>query len=230
VEASNGSSLPVEQLAKKLWALLPQTQCQRCSYIDCQAYAVAMAQGDADINQCPPGGSEGVSLLAGLLNKPIRPLNPANGTEGPRSLVFIDEAWCIGCTLCIGACPTDAIIGTHKHMHTVQEAHCTGCELCLPVCPVDCIVVENASGTATGWSAWSNSQAENALNRYEFRSNRLKRGERERHLKHQKTAQTKLADLAAHSHIADPIALERKRAIIEAAMARAREKHGATKV
>lgn len=213
-----------QTLAGALLAALPQTQCQRCSYVDCQAYAQAMADGTADINRCPPGGEEGVIRLASLLNKEVKALNPNHGAEGPRSVVFIDEAWCIGCTLCIKACPTDAIIGTNKRMHTVQEAHCTGCELCLPVCPVDCIKIENASGTSTGWSAWSNEQAENARIRYEFRSIRIKQDERERLKKHQKTAQTKLTDLATHSRIADPSALERKRAIIEAAMARAKER------
>lgn len=220
--------LPAEQLAADLWAALPQTQCQRCSYVDCQAYANAMAIGEADINQCPPGGAEGVRRLARLLKLDAKALNPTHGAEAPRTVVFIDEAWCIGCTLCIKACPTDAIIGTNKRMHTVQEAHCTGCELCLPVCPVDCIVIENASGTTTGWAAWSDTQADNARNRYEFRSNRLRQDERERLNKHQKTAQTKLSDLAAHSRIDDPSALERKRAIIEAAMARAREKQAKT--
>ena len=101
------------------------------------------------------------------------PLNPDNGLEGPRSVVWIDEAWCIGCTLCIEACPVDAIIGTHKRMHTVIEAACTGCELCLPVCPVDCIELENVSGAATGWDAWSATQADDARQRYAARQLRL---------------------------------------------------------
>ena len=197
--------------------------------MDCQAYAKAIANGEADINQCPPGGAEGVIRLASLLNSPPKPLNPANGLESAQTVVFIDEDWCIGCTLCIKVCPTDAIIGSNKRMHVVQEVNCTGCELCLPVCPVDCIKVENASGVQTGWAAWSEAQASNARLRYDFRSKRLKQDERERLAKHQKTAQTKLADLASHSRIADPAALERKRAIIEAAMARAREKHAAHK-
>jgi electron transport complex protein RnfB len=103
----------------------------------------------------------------------VLPLNPDNGLEGPRSVVWIDEAWCIGCTLCIEACPVDAIIGTHKRMHTVIEQACTGCELCLPVCPVDCIELENVSGTATGWDAWSAAQAEEARQRYAARQERL---------------------------------------------------------
>lgn len=218
------TALALESLVSRLHAALPQTQCTRCGYPDCSGYAQAMARGEAPVNQCPPGGAEGVARLAALMGTATQNLNPQNGSEGPRSVVFIDEAWCIGCTLCIKACPTDAIIGTNKRMHTVQEEHCTGCELCLPVCPVDCIVVENASGNATGWAAWSGVQAENARNRYEFRSKRLKRDERNRLQKHEKTAQMKLADLATHSRISDPVALERKRAIIEAAMARAREK------
>ena len=106
---------------------------------DCAGYAQAVALGTADINQCPPGGAEGIARLAAITHKPVVPLNPEFGQETPRSVMFIDENWCIGCTLCIKACPTDAIIGANKRMHTIIEEHCTGCELCLPVCPVDCI-------------------------------------------------------------------------------------------
>ena len=115
--------------ADQINALLPQTQCTRCGYPDCAAYARAIASGEAGIDQCPPGGAEGVQRLAALTGLPAVPLNPAHGHEGPRTLAVIDEAWCIGCTLCIEACPVDAIIGTNKHMHTVIEADCTGCEL-----------------------------------------------------------------------------------------------------
>ncbi|MES3009504.1 MAG: RnfABCDGE type electron transport complex subunit B [Pseudomonadota bacterium] len=157
-------------------AALPQTQCTRCGYPDCAAYAKAIAHDDAPINQCPPGGAEGVARLARLTGKPPLPLNPANGLETPRTLVFIDEAWCIGCTLCIKACPTDAIVGSNKRMHTVVEAHCTGCELCLPVCPVDCIELEAAhpgDHPPSGWAAWSQPLADQARARYERRSTRL---------------------------------------------------------
>lgn len=158
---------------QSILALLPQTQCTRCGYPDCESYANAIVDGVALINQCPPGGEAGIQRLAQLSGQPALPLNPDNGLEGPRSVVWIDEAWCIGCTLCIDACPVDAIIGTHKRMHTVIEQDCTGCELCLPVCPVDCIELENVSGTATGWDAWSATQAENARQRYAARQQRL---------------------------------------------------------
>lgn len=158
---------------QSILALLPQTQCTRCGYPDCESYANAIVDGVALINQCPPGGEAGIQRLAQLSGQPALPLNPDNGLEGPRSVVWIDEAWCIGCTLCIDACPVDAIIGTHKRMHTVIEQDCTGCELCVPVCPVDCIELENVSGTATGWDAWSATQAENARQRYAVRQQRL---------------------------------------------------------
>ncbi len=219
------ASYGVDDLAQRLLDALPQTQCTRCGYPDCAAYAHAMAAGEAAINQCPPGGAEGVVRLAAISGKPATALNPENGTEGPRSVAFVDEAWCIGCTLCIDACPTDAIFGTHKHMHTVIEAYCTGCELCLPVCPVDCIHLENASGSATGWAAWSPAQADLARTRYA--SAQIRRAETASAHQTRKAAeaQEKLADLAAHSRISDPEQLERKKALIEAAMARARQRN-----
>ena len=151
---------------------LPQTQCTRCGYPDCAAYAHAIAQESALINRCPPGGADGIARLAALTGQLPLALAPACGVETPRALAVIDEAWCIGCTLCLDACPTDAIVGSNKVMHTVIAEHCTGCELCLPVCPVDCIAMENASGSNTGWSAWSGPQALHAQARYANRQRR----------------------------------------------------------
>lgn len=120
-------------------ALLPQTQCAQCGFPGCRPYAQAIADGEADINQCPPGGEAGIKALAELLGREPKPLNPENGSEQTRTVAIIDEASCIGCTLCIQACPVDAIVGAPKLMHTVIAAQCTGCDLCLPPCPVDCI-------------------------------------------------------------------------------------------
>lgn len=209
-------------LVQRLLDALPQTQCTRCGYPDCAAYAQAMASGEADINQCPPGGAEGIERLAAITGKPLRPLALEFGVEGPRSVAFIDENWCIGCTLCLDACPTDAIIGSNKRMHTVLEQHCTGCELCLPVCPVDCILLENVSGTQTGWSAWPQPLADEARARYDARKSRRAREETEHAQRLQEKAEMKLADLPAHSQHTDPAVLDKKRAIIEAALARAR--------
>ena len=149
---------------------LPQTQCTRCGYPDCRRYAEAIAAGAAAINQCPPGGEEGIARLAAITGQPALPLNPDNGVEAPRVLARIDENWCIGCTLCIKVCPTDAILGANKRMHTIIAEACTGCELCLPVCPVDCIELDNASAEATGWAAWSQEQAVQARKRYQKHS------------------------------------------------------------
>ena len=160
-------------LSLRILEVLPQTQCTRCGYPDCAAYADAIAGGEAAINQCPPGGDEGIHRLAAVTSQAYLPLNPDNGVQAPRSVVWIDENWCIGCTLCIDACPVDAIIGTHKRMHTVIEAECTGCELCLPVCPVDCMLLENVSSEATGWDAWSAASADKARKRYADRQARL---------------------------------------------------------
>jgi Na+-translocating ferredoxin:NAD+ oxidoreductase subunit B len=154
-------------------ALLPQTQCQRCKYPDCEAYARAIVTDEAGINQCPPGGQEGIERLAALTGKPVTPLNPDHGMEGPRQMAWVDETWCIGCTLCIAVCPTDAIVGTNKAMHTVVERHCTGCELCIPACPVDCIHLEPIDTGLAGWAAWSKVQADSALERYTHRAQRI---------------------------------------------------------
>jgi electron transport complex protein RnfB len=160
-------------LAEALLDALPQTQCTRCGYPDCRGYAQAMASGEADINRCPPGGAEGIARLAKISGHATRPLDPACGAEGPRVVAIVDEAWCIGCALCLAACPVDAIVGGTKRMHTVIEALCTGCELCVPVCPVDCISLASISGDRTGWQAWSAEQAELARLRYSARQQRL---------------------------------------------------------
>lgn len=118
---------------------LPQTQCTQCSYPRCYDYATAIANGEADINQCPPGGDVTIRGLAALLGKIGKPLNPEFGVHKPKQVAVIDEDVCIGCVMCIKACPTDAIVGAAKQMHTVIERDCTGCELCVEPCPVDCI-------------------------------------------------------------------------------------------
>ena len=128
-------------LATLIDALLPQTQCTKCGYPGCRPYAEAIAMHEADINQCPPGGDEGVARLAQLLGRDPKALNPANGLYRPPAVAVIIEETCIGCARCLKACPVDAILGANKFMHTVIAEQCTGCELCIPVCPVDCIVM-----------------------------------------------------------------------------------------
>lgn len=129
-------------------ALLPQTQCTRCGYQGCRPYAEAIARGEAEINQCPPGGAATITSLAALLRRAPLPLNPANGVEGPALVALIDEAACIGCAKCLPPCPVDAIIGARKQMHTVIAAICTGCELCIAPCPVDCISMVRRAAAA----------------------------------------------------------------------------------
>lgn len=210
-------------LAQRINDALPQTQCTRCGYPDCASYAKAIADGQAKINQCPPGGEEGVERLSVITGLPVEPLNPENGFEGPLTLAVIDEAWCIGCTLCIKACPTDAIVGANKRMHTVIEPYCTGCELCIPACPVDCISLEPVDINLSGWAAWPQPLANQARARYEQHQTRIARAEKENAARLQAKALQKLADLPTHTQGSEHAPeLDRKRAIIEAALAKAK--------
>ncbi|MGF6779060.1 electron transport complex protein RnfB [Paraburkholderia sp. GAS334] len=224
-------------LADRIEDLLPQTQCTKCGYAGCRPYAEAIALGEANYNQCPPGGVEGIARLAGLLGQPVIPLNPANGIERPRPLAVIDENLCIGCTLCMQACPVDAIVGAPKQMHTVIEALCTGCDLCVPPCPVDCIAMVPATGERTGWDAWSQELANAARERYEQRNARLAR---EREAAEARAAARRASSSASAAADAPSVAASsaavtsttvvaddpeaRKRAIIQAALDRARRK------
>lgn len=219
----------MNSLAARILAVLPQTQCTRCGYPDCAAYAQAVSTGRADINQCPPGGAQGIAWLATMTGRTVQALNPVHGVETARSVAFIDENWCIGCTLCIDACPTDAIFGNNKLMHTVIEAYCTGCELCLPVCPVDCIKLENVTKTATGWAAWSRQQADLAQSRYEFNSYRRS------HNKGWRVKKPEEKEMEATAGVPPPLLQkdlatqkQNKSAVIEAALSRARIKREAT--
>ena len=213
------ASAPSPSLVQSLDDALPQTQCTRCGYPDCRSYAEAMARGEADINQCPPGGAEGINRLARIMGRPALPLNPANGHEGPRRLAVIDEAWCIGCTLCLKACPVDCIVGGSKQMHTVIAPSCTGCELCIPACPVDCISLEDVPGGQTGWAAWSAPQAQEARERFEFHRFRQQRADAETSAR--LATRTREAPGAGVTAAATD-----RRAVIEAALARARARGG----
>ncbi len=160
-----------DALAAALDALLPQTQCTQCGFDGCRPYAEAIAEGRADIDQCPPGGDAGVAKLARLLGRAPKTLDPARGPFRPPQVAVVDEAACIGCTKCIQACPVDAIVGASKLMHTVIAAWCTGCELCIPPCPVDCIALEPVPALP---------DADLSRERHAFRAMRLARDEAER--------------------------------------------------
>ncbi|WP_300750741.1 electron transport complex subunit RsxB [Janthinobacterium sp.] len=216
-------------LADQIEDLLPQTQCTKCGYSGCRPYADAIAAGSAEINQCPPGGAQGVVRLASLLGKKVIPLNPVHGYERPRSLAYIDESLCIGCTLCIQACPVDAIVGAAKQMHTVVSALCTGCDLCVAPCPVDCIVMYPVSGEATGWDAWSQAEADDARARHDLRTQRLRREAEENEARLAAKAVAKMQEVTQQVAVTpeETAEKERKRAIIAAAMERARAKAAA---
>ena len=139
-------------------ALLPQTQCTRCGFNGCRPYAQAIADGTAEINQCPPGGAATIASLASLLGREALPLNPANGVEGPALLAVIEEERCIGCVKCLPPCPVDAILGARKQMHTVIAALCTGCELCVAPCPVDCISMVRRARWLPMANRWASSR------------------------------------------------------------------------
>jgi electron transport complex protein RnfB len=199
----------LDELATRIDALLPQTQCEQCGFHGCRPYAEAMARGEAPINRCPPGGAAGIVKLAALLAVPVLPLDPGHGVEKPRMLARIVEADCIGCTKCIQACPVDAIVGAAKLMHTVLPDHCTGCELCVPACPVDCIVLEPMS------LAQAEDPAHAGASRAHF-------NRREARLMHERA--NREAELAARKAAVDTSSTAQNPVL--AALARARAKQG----
>ncbi len=140
-----------DPIADQIDKILPQTQCGQCGFAGCRPYAEAIAEGKADINRCPPGGEATIQALADLLDVEPKPLDDECGVEKPKMVAVIDEQRCIGCTLCIQACPVDAILGAAKQMHTVITDECTGCELCVPPCPVDCIDMVEIKHNPNTW-------------------------------------------------------------------------------
>jgi len=228
------NTLQTSVLANRLEDILPQTQCTKCAYPNCRAYAEALATGETSPNRCPPGGVEGIKRLSAVL-APIFPqdafelhptIDPECGHERPRPVALIDPNTCIGCTLCIQACPVDAIVGASKQMHVVLSDWCTGCDLCIPPCPVDCITMIDVTEKQTGWDAWAPELADLARTRYVNRNARLEREQRDNDERLAKKAAAKL--IAVNAENPDSAEAkkeqERKRAIIAAAIARAQQK------
>ena len=197
--------IPSPVSADAVDALLPQTQCTRCGYPDCAAYATAIAHDGAPINRCPPGGEATVAALATLTGRARVPVDPECGTHAPLAVAVVDEARCIGCTICIQACPVDAIVGAPRRMHAVVASLCSGCELCIAPCPVDCIAMREAD------AAWVDADAAAARARHRARDARLARGER--------VADRRADGVAARG---GPPERERRQAVVSAALERAR--------
>ena len=214
---------PTAMLADRIDALLPQTQCTKCGHDGCRPYAEAIAAMRADINQCPPGGATGIARLSQLTGRPVVPLNPVNGIEQALRVAVIDERLCIGCTLCIQACPVDAIVGAARRMHSVIPEWCNGCDLCIAPCPMDCITMVPVRPER----AWSDDDARQSRTRYEARRRRLavERQEREQQLLQKAIARLDepgrrddlSQDRVAHKQATVRAAIERARARRQAA-------------
>jgi H+/Na+-translocating ferredoxin:NAD+ oxidoreductase subunit B len=205
-------------LVARVDAILPQTQCTKCGYPGCEPYARAVATGAAGINQCPPGGDGVIRQLAGLLGRSYVPLDPARGVEQPRHVARIDEPRCIGCTLCIQACPVDAIVGAAQQTHTVVVELCTGCDLCVAPCPVDCIVMVPATGSDADWTR---PRMDAAREQFDRRKHRLARDKSER--------AAVAAARKSRSGTAGALSRESKRADIRAAVERVRARRAASR-
>jgi electron transport complex protein RnfB len=214
----------IDALAERIDALLPQTQCTQCGYNGCRPYAQAIAAGEANFNQCPPGGQAGIVKLAALLGRTPLPLNPINGVEKPLTVALIDEALCIGCTLCIQACPVDAILGAAKRMHTVLPDHCTGCDLCAAPCPMDCIAMVPVAPAR----AWTPIDADHARARLHARQARLAREKIENDERLAAKALAKLDELDARDDLSRE-QIDQKKAVVAAAIERARARRAGTR-
>ncbi|MDG1095583.1 MAG: electron transport complex subunit RsxB [Methylophilaceae bacterium] len=189
----------LDDMTEKINSILPQTQCGKCDFSGCKPYANAIVEGKADINQCPPGGKTGILKIAHLLKVEYKPLNESHGVSKPREIAIIEEDKCIGCTLCILACPVDAILGASKSMHTVISEECTGCELCIEPCPVDCIKMETPDSEDS--ESIKDKRSSIARSRYEFKQQRVLREKNDAKANRVTNAEKKQAIAAAMARL-----------------------------
>jgi electron transport complex protein RnfB len=135
-------------LATEIEAMMPGSQCGQCGYPGCAGAAQALADGGAPVSLCPPGGRDLALALAAKLGIEA---DLSGMKEAAPSIAEVREELCIGCTRCFKVCPTDAILGAAKHVHSVFREACTACGKCVDTCPTEAILMRPVPVTLQTW-------------------------------------------------------------------------------